>query len=232
MADTETSRLWHRRHAGPRRRGRHVLATALVIAAAPHMASTASAQQCDPAYGCTPSPPAPTSPAPICVVNAAFVTGGQVATVSVTGAPTAAAIQITLDGVPAGSGVAAAAGSATIAFTVPDGIAPGSHAVFAVGATFSASCGAVGVEGVAGNVVESSPPGGTGAVGAGEIDRGVSGGALARTGIELALLLVIALVLLVAGRHLVASERRRRRRGARQQNVIADLADHSPAPLS
>ena len=196
------------------------------------MASAASAQQCDPAYGCNPSTTAPTGPPPSCSVDVGVVVGGQVANATVVNAAGGAAIQITLDGAPAGSGVADGAGSATVAFTVPEGIAPGSHAVFAIGAGFSASCGEVTVEGVGSNVVENPQPGagGAGDVGAGEIDRGVSGGSLARTGIEVALLLVIALVLLLVGRWLVGIERRRRRRRARQRNVIADMADHSSAP--
>jgi hypothetical protein len=209
------------------------LATVLVIAAAPFSAATATAQQCDPFYGCSPAPSVPPSTPPTCSTSATVATGGQVLSASVANAPAGAAIQITIDGVTAGSGAADATGSATITFTVPVGIAPGSHAVFAVGAGFSASCGELSVEGVQSNVVENPAPGGgaAGDVAGNDVARGRGGSSLARTGIELALLLAIALALLVVGRRLVAVERRRRRRRARQHNVIADLADHGSTSL-
>lgn len=232
MADADSSRLQHRRHTAPRPHLRTVFA-GLLVAAAPLLASAASAQQCDPAYGCNPSTTAPTNPAPICSVNVAVVVGGQSATATVVNAAAGAAIQITLDGDPVGSGVADAAGSATIPFIVPTGISPGSHAVFAVGAGFSASCGEVTVEGVGGAAVENPKPGtgGPGAVAGDEADRGVGGGSLARTGIEVALLLAIALVLLLVGRWLIGIERRRRRRRARHRNAVPDLAAQSSAPF-
>jgi 5'-nucleotidase len=234
MADRGSSSMRHQRPGRSGHRARRlVLAVVLVAAAVPISAATATAQPCDPFYGCTPAPSVPPSTPPTCSTSATVATGGQVLSASVANAPAGAAIQITIDGVTAGSGAADATGSATIAFTVPAGIAPGTHAVFAVGAGFSASCGDLSVEGVQSNVVENPAPGGGGAAGVAgdDVARGRSGGSLARTGIELALLLAIALALLVVGRRLIAAERRRRRRRARQHNVIADLAEHAPSSL-
>lgn len=232
MADRGSSSRQHQRPGRSGHRARCALAAVLVVAAAPFTAAaTADAQQCDPFYGCSPAPSVPPSTTPSCSTSASVATAGQVLSASVASAPAGASIQITVDGVAAGSGTADSAGSATIAFTVPAGIAPGSHTVFAVGAGFSASCGELGVEGVQSNVVENPAQGGgaAGDVAGNDVARG--GGSLARTGIELALLLAIALALLLVGRRMVAAERRRRRRRARQHNVIADLADHGSTSL-
>jgi 5'-nucleotidase len=233
MADRGWSSRQHQRPGRSGHRARCALAAVLVVAAAPFTAATAASQQCDPFYGCSPAPSVPPSTTPSCSTSASVATAGQVLSASVANAPAGASIQITVDGVAAGSGTADSAGSATIAFTVPAGIAPGSHAVFAVGVGFSASCGDLSVEGVQSNVVENPGPGGgaTGDVAGNDVARGRGGGSLARTGIELALLLAIALALLVVGRRLVVAERRRRRRRARQHNVIADLAEHAPPSL-
>ena len=172
MADTEASRLQHQRHTGLGRRALNAVSIAL-IAAVPLLASTASAQQCDPAYGCNPSTTAPSSPAPTCNISGTVaaegqfaaaasthaVTGGQVLSATVVNAPAGAAITITVGGILAGSGAADAAGSATISFTVPEGLAPGTYAVFAVGAGFSCSCGEVAIGGVGSNVIENPQPG-------------------------------------------------------------------------
>lgn len=230
MAESGASMMRDHRPHGRRWRARSVLGVVLVVALVPILATTAAAQQCDPVYGCSPSTSVPTTPPASCSLSAELASGGQIVTATVANAPAGAAIQITLDGVPAGSGVADAAGSASISFTVPEGIAPGSHAVFAVGAGFSASCGAFSVSGVASEVVENTPPGGPTTVESGGVERGRSGGGLARTGIEVAALLAIALLLIVVGRHLVAAERRRRRRRARQHNVITDLAGQEAPP--
>lgn len=224
MAESGASMMRDHRPHGRGWRARSVLGVVLVVALAPILATTAAAQQCDPVYGCSPTTSVPTTPPASCSLNAEVVTGGQIVTATVANAPAGAAIQVTIDGVPAGSGVADAAGSASITFTVPEGIAPGSHAVFAVGAGFSASCGELSVSGVGSEVVENTPPGGPSAVEGDDVGRGGGGGGLARTGIEVAALLAIALLLIVVGRHLVAAERRRRRRRARQHNAITDLA--------
>ncbi|MGH9275785.1 MAG: hypothetical protein ACRDZU_14155 [Acidimicrobiales bacterium] len=77
-----------------------------------------------------------------------------------------------------------------IPFTVPD-LPPGQHTVTAVGVDFALTC----------------DPGGLEVLAASEKSRG---GFLPRTGIYIALLLVIAIVLLIVGRRLVSASRRRR----------------------
>jgi hypothetical protein len=230
MADSGSFWLRRRARTLSLRRVRNLLAVAVLTGAVPLLASPAAAQ-CDPAYGCGPSSTVPTTPPPSCSLAVELVTGGQVTNATVDNAPAGAPIQITMDGVPAGGGAADASGHATVAFTVPEGIEPGTHPVFAIGAAFSASCGSVLVAGVLGNVINNPRPGADGAtVGSEDVSRG--GGALARTGIEVALLLAIAGALLLVGRRLVAFERRRRRRKARHDNTIVDLADHTSAARS
>ena len=91
----------------------------------------------------------------------------------------------------------------TIKFTVPKAAAVGTHLVTAVGDTFTCFC---------------NPRGEFKVLAAG------NGGGLARTGIQAALLLVIAVALLIIGRTLVA-EAKRRRRGSRLDEDERDLID-------
>lgn len=201
-----------------------VAAAAVVLGAAP-----ATAQTCDPAYGCPPTIPSTTAPPTTCSVEAEIVTSGDLVDVAVFDAPANALVDLTFDGQVVATGRANASGDATITFTVPDGTGEGSHTVFAVGAGFSANCGTVqgaavlgGGEDAGGGGSGGGGSGGAGA-GAGRGSDGVLGGSLARTGIEIGLLLAVALVLVLAGHRFLRSARRRRRRAARRLNDVPAL---------
>jgi hypothetical protein len=200
------------------RRGRFALGLGLALATMSLAAPGAGAQACDPVYGCDPSTTIPESTPPTCSLDATSAGAGEVVVASVDHAPAHAAIQITVAGVAAAGGVADGAGHAEIAFSLPASIDPGAHEVFAIGAGLSASCGPLSADLVLGQVVTPGPE-----VSAGGGSRG--GGALARTGIEVALLLPIAAALLLVGGWFVARERRRRRRLSRRRNAIVNLAE-------
>jgi hypothetical protein len=209
------------------------LAAALVLAlcALPVVASVASAQACDPAYGCAPTqqmPPVTVS----CSLNVSTATSGQIVTATVADAPAGAGIQITVDGNPAASGTANAEGHATIPFTFSPSGGSAAHPVFAVGAGFSASCGTITNGAVAAEMQTQTPPGQTQTPPGTGGSSGVSGGSLARTGVELALLLAIAIVVILVGHRLVVASKRMRRRRARQANDLTVLAEHPSDSLS
>lgn len=209
----------HGRHHG-RSTVRALVAAAVALGALALVhAPPATAAQCDPVYGCTPTTPAPPPPT-VCRLDTDAVVAGQIVNAFVSEAPANAVIEITFDGTVVGTGQASPAGEATIAFTVPAGIQPGEHAVFAVGAGFSADCGTVdSVEVLSGGGSNPDVEGGGAA-------RSSGGRSLARTGIEIGLLLAIALVLLLAGDRLVRMARRRRRRAARRLNKVTELQPH------
>jgi hypothetical protein len=198
-----------------------VLATvALLVTAVPAFASAASAQVCDPVYGCPPVTEPGTTP-PSCTINASTVAGGETVTVSVTDLTPAAAFQVTLDGVVRANGVADASGNANVSFTAPSGLSESSHPVFVVGAGFSADCGALVGAAVQAGVIDDGSTTTTAAVGGAGVGAGraVQGGSLARTGLEVGLLLAIAACLIVVGQRLLAVRRRRLRR----RNDVASL---------
>jgi hypothetical protein len=220
--------------SGASRRQRVAVATLLAVvvatAGAAMAASPAGAQACDPIYGCTPSTPSTTPPNTSCRLDVTIVASGDVVDAFVVDAPANATIDITFDGEVAGSGTADAGGDAVIAFTVPPGIETGEHAVFAVGAGFSANCGTVFGSAV---LSEGQTQTGAGADSAGADSAGVAGanagrggGSLARTGVEIGLLLAVAVVLVLVGNRLVQRARRRRRRAARRPGDVRALAGH------
>jgi hypothetical protein len=91
--------------------------------------------------------------------------------------------------------------------------------VFAVGSTFSASCGTV-TDAAVQSVQETQQP-----TTSGTRVGNAGGGSLARTGMEIGLLLAIAVVLILVGQRFLAAARRRRRRRARARNTPTSLAD-------
>lgn len=184
-------------------------------------ASAQTGDDCDPFYGCDPDDPDDTVEVTCTVTGEVFVAGDDGA-VLVSGAPAGAAIAVTLDGTVVGNGTATADGDATIAFVVPEGTTPGSHTLFVQGAGFGADCGTIQVDAVLSGTTEQ---GGAGGDASGEAVRGSGGNrSLARTGIELATYLAVALVLLVVGHRLVLVARRRHRRAVRRENAVASLA--------
>lgn len=181
-----------------------------VLAASPAVA--APAQTCDPVYGCPPTSPPP-RPTPTCTISAKAGLPGETVTGTVTWIPEGTTAYLALDGVVQSQGNADGSlgggyGSATLTFRIPSDMQPGKHNVVLFGAGFS--CDPTfggGFQVLAGGVLgaETSRSAGGGAVG---------GASLARTGIEVALLLAIGLALVVVGANLVRDARRRRRRAA------------------
>jgi hypothetical protein len=212
---------------------RVVAALALVLTVVPALASAASAQVCDPVYGCPPVTEPGTTP-PTCSINASTVAGGETVTTSVRDLTPGAAFQVTLDGSVVANGVGDASGNANVSFVVPQGIGQGSHPVFVVGAGFSAGCGELTGADVGAGVIEDGSTTTTvaGGVRAGNQGQGqgqgqgegqVRAGSLARTGLEVGFLLVLAIVLLLVGQRLLAARRRRLRR----RNAVAPLSSRT-----
>jgi hypothetical protein len=201
-----------------------VVAVALLCTAVPAFAPAASAQECDPVYGCPPVTE-PGTTEPVCSINATTVSGGETVTASVTDLTPGAAFQVTVDGSVVANGIGDASGNANVSFTVAQGISEGSHPVFVVGAGFSASCGSLTGATVGAGVIENTTTTTTAAVGAGNGNR-VAAGSLARTGVEIAFLLALAACLILVGQRLLAVRRRRLRR----RNDVATLA--APATTS
>lgn len=200
-------------------------AFALVLSFLTFLASPATAQAppCDPFYGCEPGEPTQHA-AVTCSVEGGVFVAGDFVDVQVQGAQAGAAIDVTLDGNPVGSGTANADGNATITFAVPDGTPGGTHRVFAQGAGFAADCGTI----QTGEVLSETQTRSANSVSATSHSgaSGSGGSGLARTGMELGLYLAIALVLVLVGSRLVQMARRRRRRALRRSNAVAALTPH------
>jgi len=183
-----------------------VLAT-LVVTAAPVAAAPRAAQgACDPAYGC--NPPPPTEPLhATCTVSATAGRPGDMVSATLTNVAVGIHVRLLFDGqqVAEGDTVAmGATGGITLTFAVPSNASNGQHTLVFAGAGIQ--CDPFGGAGfqvtVEGEVLARSDSGG----------KGNSGGSLARTGIELALFLAIALVLFLLGSAALRAARRRRRR--------------------
>jgi hypothetical protein len=204
--------------------------TALPVLAAAAVAGTstpsAPAQVCDDVYGC-PTIPTEAGGVPTCSQAGGIVVGGEVRPATVDGVPAGSQVQITLDGNVAGTGNADADGHATVQFTIPSDIGSGEHPVFAVGAGFSVDCGTVTGPAVLGETATTSAVSGNGTAnggsGSGSGSTSVGAGSLARTGVEIALLVAIGVALILVGQRFVAFDRRRRRRRGRRANAVADL---------
>lgn len=172
---------------------------------------------CDPAYGCPPGTPPP-PPSPACALSVDSAAPGTAVTASVTNAGGGASVRVTFDGVEVGSAVTANDGSASIRWQVPQ--APnGPHQVFAVGGDFNVQCGPFTVFGGV-QVAGESFTRGTGTGG-----TGVLGGSLARTGLQIALLVAVAVVLILLGWQLARLARHQRRRAVRRRNKVRDLSE-------
>ncbi len=140
------------------------------------------------------------------VVGHAFATAdgaGQQAAGAVGAAPPAAHL----------AAVQTSSGGLVITTTIS---VPGSHLASLFGAGFRCD---LNVNVVGGVLATDEGRGGGSDSGSGSL----FGGGLARTGIEIAAFLALALVLLIAGNTLVQMARRRRRRLAREQNRVRDL---------
>jgi|GEM_PF-7017044 len=176
------------------------------VAAGAGTAAAAPSQSCDPFYGCPPGPP-PSTTATCSLSSGSTVSPNESVTGHIEGVADGAEVTVRFDGAVVGQGTAhtapgATTASADIAFTVPGDVGPGDHNVVFSGAGFSCTVtvSAVAVGGVEVSGSEQTTGGGT------------SGSSLARTGIEVALLLAVALALVVAGMQFVRAARRRRRR--------------------
>jgi hypothetical protein len=109
-------------------------------------------------------------------------------------------------------------GSVTLSFVVPTNATGGNHTIVFVGAGFQ--CDPTNGTGLPVGVLDLEI-----SRGATTTVAGTGGGSLARTGIEIALYLAVALALLVVGFLLVQEARRRRRRAARRRNAPEHLVD-------
>jgi hypothetical protein len=147
-------------------------------------ARATQATTCDSAYGCPTTTPPPGAQA-TCSLDTNSARAGATVKATVAGAPANSEVSVSFDGNVVKTGTADASGNAAISFTVPSGASVGQHTVTVFGASFS--CDATGGAGFS-----------------------VLGGALSRTGTDVAKYLGIALILLVVGLQLVFMARRRR----------------------
>ena len=133
-----------------------------------------------------------------CSLSNTDVTAGETVVGHIEGVPDGAQVTVTFEGTPVGQGTASAqagqsSASADIPFSVPSDAKPGQNTVTFSGAGFTCSV-SVQVTAVLGENVTSG------------------GGPLARTGVQIAVLVAVALVLLVVGAQLRAASRNRKRR--------------------
>ncbi|MEO7555895.1 MAG: hypothetical protein ABIV94_04740 [Acidimicrobiales bacterium] len=210
--------------------------TSFLVVPAASAATTAGAQTCDPAYGCTPTTPPPGSPAS-CNVVPASAGPDVVVTVRLTNVGLDVPVNLTFDGKVINGGLTTADGKGTTSSALPVvTAAAGKHPLLLVGAgilcdpTAGAQfevlppTGRLGISQTATGGIELSfklaaataatPPGSGGS------------GSLARTGMQIALFLAAALVALVIGWSLVQAARRRRRRVEQARNEVRDLSHH------
>jgi len=200
-----------------------------IVVDATNAAAANRQEPCSSIYGCPPTTPPP-GPQVSCSISAEAAAVGDPVIVTVVNVVVGTEISLSIDGVviakstatadgqgnqtaaalaPAGHLAARAAelGGAVIKFTVPSSLSPGKHTLVVFGAGFSCSPTANGFAVLGSEVTR------------GELPRSDSG-SLARTGLQIALFLAIALVLILAGYMLVKEAQRRRRRRAREQNRI------------
>jgi len=196
-------------------------------------ATTTAAETCDPVYGCTPTTP-PAGARATCSVSPASAGPGDVVTVRLSNVGLNVPVSLTFDGKNINGGVTTADGKGTTSGALPVvTAAPGKHPLQLVGpgilcdptggAQFEVlpPVGRLGTAQTATGGLElsfklaaapaaSNPPGG--------------GNSLARTGMQIALFLAVALVALVIGWSLVQAARRRRRRVEQARNEVRDLS--------
>lgn len=172
--------------------------------------AAAGAAQADDPYGPTSTTP-PSSFEPECDLSVTTGAPGTRVTATVTNVPPGGTVRILFDGSEVGRGTApeapatfrrapiqTAATTLEIDFVVPD-LGPGTYIVSAVGANFTLECSpdADGF-GVLAGATGDTP-------GSGDDD-----GRLAFTGLNLLLLLLVALALILAGRYVLRMARQRR----------------------
>ena len=183
------------------------------------------AQTCtDSTYGCTPSTPPP-SINPTCSMSETGAAAGDVVSATLSNVPVGTHTQLLFDGQDVAEGDATgsgANGSVTLSFTIPASTPPGTHTVVFVGAGFQ--CDATNGKGLTVGVLSEQF---TRAPTSGDTPRSAPSGlgGLARTGIEVALLLAVAIALVLLGSVLVDAARRRHRRAVRRRNRVEDPLD-------
>lgn len=217
-----------------------VVPVALTVCALLSWALPAGAQE-DP-YGGTTTTAPPVAPQPTCNIGVETAVPGQTLTAEVAFVPHGATVRILIDGVEAGRGTAPLAAqsagggvrfdgarlpaqvsttSLSIGFQVPADIEPGPHSVTAVGPTFTVRCGP-NPDGIL-QVLATTD---------GQGDGSSGGGSLPKTGVTLALLLVLAVLALLVGRALLRASRRRREEAARRaRHRRRGGSDERPQPL-
>lgn len=138
---------------------------------------------------------------PTCGVAVESAQAGATVTVAVENVPAGGTVRVLFNGevVASGSNSAqgfrgAATGTVELDFTVPD-VAPGSYSLVAVGDTFTITCGSGDFAVLAAGQTTGNGDGG-------------DGGALAFTGSEILLMILVALALLAVGVALVRRSRR------------------------
>ena len=183
--------------AGPgwRARGRGVV-LAVVLGLALSQSPATAQDGGDGPYGST-TTTAGQGPNPSCRLSQSTASPGGTATARVHAAPRGSSVEIRFDGATVAEQTATGPGSSPqvnvdIRFTVPSDAEEGSHTVTAVGAEFTASCGTLETSG---EVLSANE------------ERG-NGGSLPKTGVYIALLLVVGFVLVLIGRVLLAASRR------------------------
>lgn len=183
--------------------------TLALLTTAPAAASTRTARgtSCDPAYGCSPPPPTG-GLTPTCTVSATAAHRGDLVSATLTNVPVGIHVRLLFDGQQVAEGDTVATGttgSITLTFAVPANASAGSHTLVFAGA--GVQCDPLGTAGF-GVQVEGEQILARGDTGG----SGNSGGSLARTGVQIALLLAVAIVLFLLGSAAVRAARRRRRR--------------------
>jgi hypothetical protein len=210
----------------PRRspsRARALLATvvlALTALVTVTGAAPASAQACDPNYGCLPTTTTlAAGTLPECDVSAEAAQSGTRVDATVTNVPDGTSVDLLFGGTvvaseTAGSGATARAAATpgfsdiAFAFNVPS-VPPGNYTLEASGPAFHAQCLAGdGFEVLAASANNGGGNGGGNGSGGG--GGGIGGGSLARTGLEIGLLLAVAIGLVLVGRTVLEGSRRTR----------------------
>lgn len=209
-----------------RGRRRALLLATLLVGTATLVPSAAAHAQEGP-YGSTTTEAPPEPNEVTCSLDITTGEAGSPGTAQVFSVQAGVTVRLLFDGAEVGSaealGAPGTSSNVTIGFTVPE-VDPGSYVVAAVGPSFAAECdGSLEVGAVAGeNIVRpgTDPSGNVAGSGSGRV------GPLPRTGVYIALLVVIALAALILGRILLAASRRRRRRLSRPTDLTATVGRH------
>ncbi|MFL6206859.1 MAG: hypothetical protein ACJ739_16075 [Acidimicrobiales bacterium] len=172
----------------------------LAVLALPTLAHAAPAG--DGPYGST-TTTADHGPQPSCRLRETTVAAGGTATARLKAVPRNSQVEIRFDGEVVAEDTATGPGSSPrvntdIDFVVPADAEPGDHDVTAVGAEFTAPCGTL-----------TTPDGEV--LGETITNDGNGSGSLPKTGVYVALLLVIGVALVIVGRAVVEASRQRAR---------------------